>query len=190
MLQCFTEECVPIPTTRKDYFDMRERLYAAAKTGELMLENGYKINDVGTAKKKAARILNDIAVSDRVDEYPLVPETAVVVGALLKRFDERIVSSATQLRLYITNRLVLESDNPDPKIRMRALELLGKISDVGLFTERSEVTINNRTTTELESTLKQKLKRIMDAHDVSDVPDKGHITINDVSVASELEQPQ
>ena len=37
----------------------------------------------------------------------------------------------------VTNKLVLESENPDPRIRMRALELLGKISDVGLFSEKS-----------------------------------------------------
>jgi hypothetical protein len=44
---------------------------------------------------------------------------------------------------------------------MKALELLGKMSDVGLFTERSEVTITNKSTDELESTLKSKLKRLI-----------------------------
>ena len=44
---------------------------------------------------------------------------------------------------------------------MRALELLGKVSDVGLFTERTEITVNNRSTVELENTLRDKLRRLM-----------------------------
>ena len=42
----------------------------------------------------------------------------------------------------VTNKLLLESENDDPRIRIRALELLGKISDVGLFAEKSRVTLN------------------------------------------------
>ena len=39
--------------------------------------------------------------------------------------------------------------------------MLGKVSDVGLFTERTEITVNNRSTVELENTLRDKLRRLM-----------------------------
>ena len=72
----------------------------------------------------------------------------------------------------MTNRLIIESDNADPKIRIRALELLGKISDVGLFTERSEVVVTHQSNTELEDKLRDKLRRLMgeDVVDADVVP--------------------
>jgi predicted nucleotide-binding protein (sugar kinase/HSP70/actin superfamily) len=44
---------------------------------------------------------------------------------------------------------------------MRALELLGKISDVGLFTEKSEVTITHQTTDDIKEKLRAKLAKIV-----------------------------
>tara|TARA_Y100000385_G_scaffold255481_1_gene281123 strand:+ start:67 stop:309 length:243 start_codon:yes stop_codon:yes gene_type:complete len=44
---------------------------------------------------------------------------------------------------------------------MRALELLGKISDVGLFAEKSEVTITHQSTDDLRGKLKNKLEKLV-----------------------------
>ena len=71
------------------------------------------------------------------------------------------MESAKQLRNLVTNKLILESENPDPRVRMRAIELLGKISDVGLFTEKSEVTITHQTTDDLKEKLRGKLARLV-----------------------------
>ena len=43
---------------------------------------------------------------------------------------------------------------------MRALELLGKISDVGLFAERKEVTITHQNTSEIQQKLRTKLEKL------------------------------
>ena len=66
----------------------------------------------------------------------------------------------------VTNRLLEESQNPDPRIRIRALELLGKHSDVGLFTDRSEVTITHQSTDELKARLRSKLQRLIQKPDL------------------------
>jgi hypothetical protein len=66
-----------------------------------------------------------------------------------------------EMRHLVTNRLLEESKNPDPRIRIRALELLGKHSDVGLFTDRSEVTITHQSTDELKARLRAKLQRLI-----------------------------
>ena len=42
-----------------------------------------------------------------------------------------------------------------------ALELLGKISDVGLFTEKSEVTITHQTTEDIKEKLRGKLAKLV-----------------------------
>jgi hypothetical protein len=51
---------------------------------------------------------------------------------------------------------------------MKALELLGKVSDVGLFTERTEITVNNRSTVDLENSLRDKLRRLMGTEDAEE----------------------
>jgi hypothetical protein len=68
-------------------------------------------------------------------------------------------------------------------VRIRALELLGKISDVGLFTERSEVVITHQSSTELENKLRDKLRRLMGEEDVVDVVDMAG---EELDVAKEL----
>jgi len=72
-----------------------------------------------------------------------------------------VVKSATQVRHLVTNKLIEETENPDPRIRIRALELLGKISDVGLFAEKSEVTITHQTSDDLKEKLREKLSRLV-----------------------------
>jgi hypothetical protein len=98
------------------------------------------------------------------------PGVLVHLGALLNEYDKTVVQSANQLRTYITNRLLLESDNKDPRIRMKALEMLGKISDVGLFTDKTEITMRHRPTEELEQMLRERLTRVIEAEVVPDTP--------------------
>jgi hypothetical protein len=58
--------------------------------------------------------------------------------------------------------LIEETTNPDAKIRMRALELLGKVGDVGLFVERSEITVKHKTTLELEASVKGRIAKLLE----------------------------
>ena len=52
---------------------------------------------------------------------------------------------------------------------MRALELLGKISDVGLFAEKSEVTVTHQSTEDLRNKLRGKLEKLVQP--VEDIED-------------------
>ena len=61
----------------------------------------------------------------------------------------------------VTNKLLIESENPDPRVRIRALELLGKISDVGLFSEKSEITVTHQSTDDLRERLREKLTKLV-----------------------------
>jgi len=88
---------------------------------------------------------------------------------LLKDFGHSVVDSAAQVRHYVTNKLIDESDNPDARIRIRALELLGKISDVGLFADKTEVTVTHQSTDDIKERLRGKLTKLMPVHhDVED----------------------
>ena len=80
-----------------------------------------------------------------------------------------MVESAKQIRHLVTNKLVLEADNPDPRVRIRALELLGKISDVALFAEKSEVTITHQSTDDIKDKLRSKLAKLINPEDENEI---------------------
>ena len=91
----------------------------------------------------------------------LTPPSVRMAGAIIEEFNHSVVESSKQLRNLVTNKLIIESENPDPRVRMRALELMGKISDVGLFTDKSEVTITHQTTDDLKEKLRGKLAKLV-----------------------------
>ena len=92
----------------------------------------------------------------------MTPAALVLTADILEQFGHEIVKDAVQVRHLVMNKLVQETENPDPRIRIRALELLGKITDVGIFTERSEVTVTHRTSDELRERLREKLQHLRD----------------------------
>jgi hypothetical protein len=55
---------------------------------------------------------------------------------------------------------------------LKAIELLGKHSDISLFTERSEININYNSPDALEAAIKERVKRLLNA-DVIDMPVAG-----------------
>jgi hypothetical protein len=95
----------------------------------------------------------------------MTPESLKNIRAYLDEYGRAVVTKAIEIRHTVTNRLLEESKNPDPRVRIRALELLGKVSDVGLFTDRSEVTITHQTTDEVRERLREKLQRLIKPSD-------------------------
>tara|TARA_B100000787_G_C15911777_1_gene172819 strand:- start:99 stop:446 length:348 start_codon:yes stop_codon:yes gene_type:complete len=103
---------------------------------------------------------------------------------ILTQFGHSVVESAVQVRHLVTNKLIEETENPDPRVRIRALELLGKISDVGLFTDKTEVTITHRTTDELRESLRNKLSKLVNPDE--DIIEAEFIDEDSVDVDAEL----
>jgi hypothetical protein len=56
---------------------------------------------------------------------------------------------------------------------LKALELLGKMSDVGAFTEKSEITVSHKSADALQGLIKEKISRLieLDVQDVSEIKD-------------------
>ena len=176
MIICDVEEHIPIPTgAAKPYKDVRAKAVAACNAAQLLEKQGYSGDDASLkqSKESAKAILSALAKGQEpqvgvVNSAMSTPGGAYFVRSILQEYDMEIVHEAKSLRHYVTNKLIIESDNNDARIRMKALELLGKISDVGLFAERSEITVTNRSTSELEEVLKSKLKKLMGASEVQD----------------------
>lgn len=142
------------------YATIQERAAAACKSAEKMFAEGADIRPTPEEKQVARDIFKGKQRVSKTNLYN--PAVALHLQALLSQYDHEVVRDVAQLRLYVKNRLILESDNPDAKVRLRALEMLGKMGDVGLFTERTEITVNHKSTAELEAKLQEKIGKIVD----------------------------
>lgn len=160
---------VPIPPD-VDYFDLRERAEAACRAMELLGEHGFEVPEATledkevAAKVATAYAADSTATSQKANSLnvaSLTPASLQHIRSYLDGFGQAVVSHAVEVRHLVTNRLLEESQNPDPRIRIRALELLGKVSDVGLFTDKQEITITHQTTDELKERLRGKLQKLI-----------------------------
>ena len=92
-----------------------------------------------------------------------------------------------QIRHLVTNKLIEETENPDPRVRIRALELLGKISDVGLFSEKTEITITHQTTDDIKERLRAKLTKLVNPEqNQDDVVDAVVVDDEEINVDAEF----
>lgn len=94
---------------------------------------------------------------------------------MLTAYDWEFVHQAKELRGYAVAKLLEECESPNPNIRLKALGLLGKVTEVGLFTEKIEVKKTDMTEAEIDQRLKEKLAKFMDVSD-ADVTDITEIT--------------
>jgi hypothetical protein len=172
-IPCPVDEFVPLPTKAGaqkgpvGYKEMREKANAALRAAALLDKEGYHDmpEDGEFVRALTQNALRRVAENktvpvEEVNVAVNTPIGAMYVSSILTAYDMEVVKDSKRLRHYVTNKLIIESDNPDARIRMRALELLGKVSDVGLFTERTEITVNNRSTVELENSLRDKLRKL------------------------------
>lgn len=151
------------------YMDLKVRAEAACNTAQELSAHGLEVEpnkeDQDIAAKLAMAYAEDPEnASKKVTNRraaSLTPASLVLTNNILQEFGQSVAQSALQVRHMVTNKLILETDNADPRVRIRALELLGKISDVGLFAEKSEVTVTHKTTEELRESLRAKLSKLI-----------------------------
>jgi hypothetical protein len=91
-----------------------------------------------------------------------------VLSVAIKEYDFQVFADVQQARNFVTNKLVKLADCGDPKLELKALELLGKHSDIGLFTERSEITVHHTSSASLENSIKERVKRLLNS-EISDI---------------------
>lgn len=149
--------------------DLTLRMQAASNTAKKLAKEGVNITPNKEDKDVAARLA--VAYADDPEKTSkkvtpnkvstLTPASLVLTASILTEFGQSVVQSAKTVRHLVTNKLLIETENPDAKVRLRALELLGKISDVGLFAEKTEVTVTHQTSDELKQKLRQKLEKLV-----------------------------
>ena len=161
---------IGVPISEKvPNLDLPTRVEAAANTAASLAKHGLDVEPTAEDNDIAAKLT--LAYADDPEKTSkkvsnkrastLPPAALMATHGILTQFGHSVVESATQVRHLVTNKLIEETENPDPRVRIRALELLGKISDVGLFSEKTEVTITHKTTDELRESLRSKLAKLV-----------------------------
>jgi hypothetical protein len=162
---------IPFPDDNPVLANFIEKAQAACNTAELLeLDMEPTEQDLSTAEKAVYAVAeNEEKANKKLVKQDQKPAVYKSVKSILDEYSLRVVDNAMQIRLLVTNKLILDSDSPDDRTRLRALEMLGKITDVGLFTEKSEVTITHRSTEDLVSSIRNKIHRLMHPDNVTDV---------------------
>lgn len=139
---------------------LHERAKAAFKTAEFLIAMGHEVDKskMTAAQREAAR---QVTGSPAAKRRPFDSETAIWMDDLLERYNNAIVEDTIRLKTYVTTRLVEESDGEKAADRLRALESLGRLSQLGMFADKVEISVNNKSTEELKSDLAKKLSRYM-----------------------------
>lgn len=158
---------IPFDMTDEQPKTHSDGVAVAVNTVELLEQLGGSI-DFNDKDLHQAKALITGAQKPNTPKFTSSSAEAKAAHALIKRFDYNAFSDTLQARNFITNKLVVLADCGDPKLELKALELLGKHSDIGLFTERSEVTVHHTTSTALENSIKDRIKRLLNS-DVTDV---------------------
>jgi len=167
--------------------DFKDRVESAANTASELEEHGLDLEPSKEDKDIAAKLVTSYAenpekTSNKITDKKvatLTPASLRLTDSILKEFGRSVVESSVQIRHLVTNKLLLETDNPDPRVRIRALELLGKISDVGLFTDKSEVTITHQSTDDLREKLRSKLSKLVNPSEEAVILDGEPINVDE-----------
>ena len=97
------------------------------------------------------------------------PKAVQHLVGMLTAYDWEFVNQAKELRGYAVAKILEDCENPNANIRLKALGLLGKVTEVGLFTEKVEITKAPASDAELDARIKEKLTKFMGVVDVIDV---------------------
>lgn len=158
---------IPYATAPEEAQNFHDSVVVAANTADLLSELGASIEvdtddidktvELFKSRKKATKELQQ-------------PNTAFAASLFLKTYANRVAADAAEVRSAISAKLMEIANCGDPRYELKALELLGKHSDIGLFTERSEITITHKSSDDLESAIKERIKRILNAEIIDVTP--------------------
>lgn len=162
------EHPVPFSLDEEEPVEYIDKVALAANTADLLEELGAPLEvDDKTMKKEKALIQSAIKHQnpEALKSYP----AAMAASAFIKNYGHNLAHDVMEVRAALTNKLLEIANCGDTKFELRALELLGKHSDISLFTERSEININYNSPDALESAIKERVKRLLNAQ-IIDMP--------------------
>jgi hypothetical protein len=157
-----------------------EVLSAQHKTVEWLEELGVRPDDVqdkeqqtAAAREAFGSLTTNADNQDQLADLIQIktPEAVRHLTGMLAAYDWEFVQQAKEIRGYAVAQLIEETKSSNANIRLKALGLLGKVTEVGLFTDKIEVKKTELSDAEIDAKIKEKLNRFMGVIDVVDVSD-------------------
>jgi len=179
-----------------DAVDTADLLSAQIATAQWLEELGATPDDTVNTENQAhlARDAFKMIVSDQdTDEQKTkllqlkTPAAVRHITGLLTAYDWEFVQMAKELRGYTVAKLFEETQSPNANIRLKALGLLGKVTEIGLFTDKIEIKKTDLTDEEIDRKLKEKLAKFMGVTDAEPIED---IVINESKDETERSDAQ
>jgi len=188
LIQPTDELPLPFNMDNEQPQDDDERVRVAADTAAMLAELGMPL-EYSAKDEAAARDLLLNAPTAPHPTHAFKRGIATKLAGLLHEYDHQVVKDAVQLRTYVTHKLIEISDCGDARYELKALELLGKVTDVGLFSEKSEITITHKTSGDLENAIKDRIKKLLGAQ-VIDMEPLGANLDEELGLFEQPEEPE
>ena len=169
---------VPYDLAEEKPATLLDEIAVAGNTAELQIELG-AVLDVTEGDAQREKELLDAVANAKKPSNLTNQSTAFAAATFLRTYGQQLAMDAAEARAAITNKLMELADCGDPRYELKALELLGKHSDIGIFTERSEITVNYSSPEDLEKAIKDRVKNLLNATVVDTVP-AGEMTEEDL----------
>lgn len=168
----------PVPDVAQPHKldDVDDEIRVKANTALMLAELDGEVSFEMTAEdnEKAKELFAQVGKKKSKEEAATIRQeisktgVALRLGGYISEYERQIVEDKIQVRNIVTNRLLEISEHEDPKFALKALELLGKASD--LFTERAELTITHKTSDELKAALRERIEKLIQLEDKRTVP--------------------
>ena len=176
-----------------------EILNAQVKTTEWLesmgVEDDQKVLEQVQANA-ARKVFTSLATAQPVAETKhqltqlKTPEAVRHLVTMLSAYDWEFVEQAKELRGMAVAKILEETNHPDARIRLKALDMLGRVTEVGLFTDRIEVKRADLSDTEIDQKIKDKLNRFMGVTDATLIEDVEEVSAHtQTPLADEAQRP-
>lgn len=173
----------PFDTTPEELTDFRQKAHALFETVQELISHGADVGVTDEDKKKS----HEIFASQKLPHVSqLTPGTIVNLEAILNEWDHEVLDVHRRLRNYVTNKMIVESTDPDPRQRMKALENLGKLAGVGIFSDRIDINVTHRTVKDIETDLAKTLEMYLGPVETVEATEvKGPKSLKDIDLDDE-----
>jgi hypothetical protein len=159
------EENVPLPASAIEALpslSAKEELDMMARTAKMLSDiTGEPLAPTEEHRGQALQLAEQV-VSNKTNmnlaQYP--NETIAYLAGMVAQYDYMVVRELADLKKYVVNKLLQDTDNPDPKYRIAAVKALGEVDGVDAFKKRSEITVKHQSIEEVESELLITLQKL------------------------------
>jgi len=156
--------------TRVEHATASEMAQAMLNTANLMQELGIPSDediDARMQRQEAREAFSAINFDPEDEKQKLAlaklktPEAVQHLVGMLSAYDWEFVNQAKELRGYTVAKILELAEDSDKRIRLKALKMLGDVTEVGLFTTKVEVKNVNADEEEINRRLQEKLEAML-----------------------------